>query len=191
MNLKTHTLAFAALLLLTACSGSDKTTNADSTAQGEQAQPTQIYTTKAQKENGTVHTPIGNYAFTTTLSAADSLPIVSTEYGNLYRDNIATLHITLDGANIINRTFTKQSFAQFVPKDQEGLALVSLIKDPDRPNELAFLATVGAPDDEERNFFVEITVNPNGNVTLAKTEPKETISDYDNLNIDPDTLGGV
>lgn len=172
------TTAAVALLLL-ACNGQQDNTSDNTTWQA----PTPIDTLLAldtRQEHNTIDVAGQQLTYTLTIAPDTLLPIVTNRDGQRYYDNTATLVISKDGTTLLNRTFHKDDFAQFVPTKEMPFSVLAGLTYDELGNEqhndaLRLIATVGDPDEANGvNFPVEIVVLPNGQLSLEQAEDIET-----------------
>ena len=125
------------------------------------------------------------------MAPSDSLPVVINLDGARYKDNIVNLSVTKDQQVILQQSFTKASFKNFVPEnDMSNCALVGFsynLNETADTTQLRFIATVGDPDETAGvNYSTEILVSPAGHITMQMAKDLETEPEYDNLNQDPE-----
>lgn len=118
------------------------------------------------------------YHFSYLLSAADSLPVISSYTGQRYYDNSVELTIKKEGETIVKKHFTKNSFKECVPsKELKKLSLVGFNyyqAKRDDHSKFYFVAMIGDPDDNDENFyFCEIQISESGNVHIQKAKTED------------------
>ena len=150
----------------------------------------EINATESRNIKGSVFT------YTIHMAPSDSLPIVVNLDGARYKDNIVKLSVTKDQQVILQRSFTKASFKNFVPEnDMSNCALVGFsynLNETTDSTQLRFIATVGDPDETAGvNYSTEILVSPAGHITMQMAKDLETEPEYDDLNQDPSEDQGV
>jgi hypothetical protein len=136
------------------------------------------------------------FTYTIHMAPSDSLPVVINLDGARYKDNIVNLSVTKDQQVILQQSFTKASFKNFVPEnDMSNCALVGFsynLNETADTTQLRFIATVGDPDETAGvNYSTEILVSPAGHITMQMAKDLETEPEYDNLNQDPSEDQGV
>ena len=100
----------------------------------------------------------------------ESLPVVTNEQGESFMDNRITLRLTQGGKVVLDKVFTKESFASLVnAKILKYAILEGLVLDGATPQGIVYAASVGYP---QTDLYVplRITVSSNGKISLAKEE---------------------
>ena len=98
----------------------------------------------------------------------DSLPVVINEQGDKFVDNSITLRITSGGKSIVDKVFTKESFASLV------------VYDKTTPQGIVYAASVCYPQ-SDLYIPLSITVSADGKISLAKEELLEDLHETDSI----------
>ena len=100
----------------------------------------------------------------------ESLPKVTNEQGEKFVDNRITLTLTCGGKTVLQRTFTKESFASLVDaKFMKYALLEGVVLDEPSQQGIVYAASVGYP---QSDLYVplRLTVTPDGKLTMSKDE---------------------
>lgn len=121
------------------------------------------------------------YSYVITRKANDSVPLIKGEGNELYADNYVKLVIKKNGNDFFNKTFTKNSFRNFMDRKfhanavLEGMAFDRIV-----PEGLRFASSVSYPaTDMFLPFF--IIVSRNGSVQIIKDESLDMIAGEDSI----------
>jgi hypothetical protein len=114
--------------------------------------------------------------------SSDELPQVRGDYSHnaIFFDNTASLRVMRGETVIYSKTFTKNSFSNFIEPDMmknsilEGLVFYHVID-----GGIQFAAAVGYPQDEEMFVPLRIKVMTDGQVKIDKDPLTDTASDAD------------
>lgn len=110
--------------------------------------------------------------------AVDSLPTVMSFSGLEYHDNGVELTLHSDSSKIFHKSFTKQSFKDFVPsKDLKKMSLTNFnyfsAKRND-PSKFHFLATISDPEESEAyGYYIDVQISKSGDLHLEKAQEKD------------------
>ena len=111
----------------------------------------------------------------------DSLPVVINEQGDKFVDNSITLRITSGGKSIVDKVFTKESFASLVDaKFMKHSILEGLVYDKTTPQGIVYAASVCYPQ-SDLYIPLSITVSADGKISLAKEELLEDLHETDSI----------
>lgn len=111
----------------------------------------------------------------------DSLPVVINEQGDKFVDNSITLRITSGGKSIVDKVFTKESFASLVDaKFMKHSILEGLVYDKTTPQGIVYAASVCYPQ-SDLYIPLSITVSADGKISLAKEELLEDLHKTDSI----------
>ena len=111
----------------------------------------------------------------------DSLPVVINEQGDKFVDNSITLRITSGGKSIVDKVFTKESFASLVDaKFMKHSILEGLVYDKTTPQGIVYAASVSSPQ-SDLYIPLSITVSADGKISLAKEELLEDLHETDSI----------
>jgi hypothetical protein len=111
----------------------------------------------------------------------DSLPIVKNEQGEKFVDNSITLRITCGGKQIVDRVFTKESFASLVDAGFMKYAILEgLVYDKTTPQGIMYAASICYP---QTDLYVplRLTVSADGKISMAKEELLEDVYEEDTV----------
>lgn len=110
-------------------------------------------------------------------TADKDLPVVSDADGNRYYDNRIKLTVSGPNGTLLNRTFGKADFAEYVNAryvQPSGSALLNIVFHEVRGGKAMFIATIGSPDERDDVYMpVELGVTKSGGVSMAKMEEIE------------------
>ena len=110
------------------------------------------------------------YSINVIRKADSQLPVVSDEQGVKYNDNRISLHIYTGGKELVNKDFTKQSFASYLePSFLQHSILEGLVFDKVTEYGLMFAASVSYPESDLYVPF-HVTVLPDGNLSIDKAD---------------------
>ncbi len=103
----------------------------------------------------------------------ESLPIVTNEQGEKFVDNHITLHITCGGKQVVDKVFTKESFASLIDaKFMKYAILEGLVFDRVTPQGMIYAASVCYPQ-SDLYVPIRLTVTAEGNISMTKEELME------------------
>ncbi len=107
------------------------------------------------------------YAYTIHREAVDSLPTVQDEDGTVYADNSYHLTIRRDGQPLLDRHFTKRTFASYLSAEmrQRGI-LDGMMQDGSLPG-LAFAISVSLPQSDMLEPLL-LKVDANGGIAIER-----------------------
>lgn len=175
-------LLFVLLLAVTACQKQRPSS--------QQAASVSEYATDAAAGDGVQR--MYDYHFQDTLSlrghqyiysidrhAVDSLPRVKDVDGLVYADNAYHLSIRCDGQTLLNRHFTKGSFASYLSEDmlRNGI-LDGMVYDASVDAEMAFAISVSFPQTDMLEPLL-LRVDRNGGISIERDQRSE--NDFDDL----------
>lgn len=105
----------------------------------------------------------------------EKLPLVTNEQGETFVDNSITLQITTGGKSIVDKVFTKQSFAALVDRNFLKHAILErVVYDRNTSAGMVYAASLCYP---QSDLYVplSITVSADGKIALAKEDLLEDI----------------
>jgi hypothetical protein len=144
---------------------------------------------------GTITVNGAEYKYSYLFTPSDSLPIVKNSAERKYYDNSLKLTISKGDETIFSKTFTKNSFKEFIPDElYSTIVLMGFnfnYNMEEKKDNFYFVASIGDPDDEEFHIPIDITITPQKEVKLKKFVDTESGSQSEGMNVDPDTEGGV
>ena len=112
----------------------------------------------------------------------ENLPIVKNDQGEKFIDNRITLRITCAGKQIVDKVFTKESFASLVDaKFMKYAILVGLVYDKVTPQGFVYAASICYP---QSDLYVplRLTVTVDGKISMAKEELMQELYETDSIN---------
>lgn len=176
-----YIVAGVAVLLFAACSSQKKNDKdiqvlmQDSTAmsapQRMQVSDTKVTITYKGKE----------YHSSVVRRPDESLSIVKNEQGEKFVDNSITLRITCGGKQIVDKVFTKESFASLVDANfMKHSILEGLVYDKTTPQGIIYAASICYP---QTDLYVplRLTVSADGKISMAKEELLEDLYETDSI----------
>lgn len=105
----------------------------------------------------------------------EGLPMVTNEEGEKFVDNSITLRITVGGKAIVDKVFTKESFASLVDaKFLKHSILEGLVYDKNTDKGMVYAASICYPQ-SDLYIPLSITVTADGKLSIAKEELLEEI----------------
>ena len=111
----------------------------------------------------------------------ESLPIVKNEQGEKFVDNRITLRLTSGGKQVVDRVFTKESFASLVDaKFMKYAILEGLVYDQTTPQGIIYAASVCYPQ-SDLYVPIKLTITADGKISMTQDEMME---DYQTDSID-------
>ncbi len=106
--------------------------------------------------------------------ADSTLQMVKDAEGADYLDNRIRLCIAVDGAEKMNRSFTKHSFESYMAAaDVPRCMLHGIAFDEERDGVLVFGAQVGNPD-EDVNYYFVVKVDKDGGIVISRDYQPDT-----------------
>lgn len=188
--------ALGGMMLLASCKGKSENGQQDDSLWVAPQQTNAILDLGVMERNDTITVRGKLYHYSYRFAPVDSLPVIVNPDGTRYHDNVVQLTVRRDSTVVLQRRFTKHSFASMVPRDElPDLALAGFsynLNHLDDHSQLRFIATVGDPDETSGiNYPVEIRISSDGTYSLHTVEDFETESLFDDLNLDPTEDMGV
>jgi len=114
--------------------------------------------------------------------SSDELPQVRGDYSHnaIFFDNTASLRVMRGETVLYSKTFTKNSFSNFIEPDMmKNSILEGLVFDHVIEGGIQFAAAVGYPQDDEMFVPIRIKVMTDGQVKIDKDPMNDTASDAD------------
>ncbi|MBQ7494517.1 MAG: DUF4738 domain-containing protein [Bacteroidaceae bacterium] len=112
------------------------------------------------------------YAYSIHREAADSLPTVKDDDGTVYADNAYHLIVRRDGKQLLDRHFTKRSFARYLSADmREKGILDGMMRDGALPG-LAFAISVSLPQSDMLEPLL-LKVDATGGISIERDQRSE------------------
>jgi hypothetical protein len=177
-----YMLACASVIFFTACSSKDKsekegvqTLMQDSTeiAAPQRMQVSDVKTTFTYKGK--------EYQSSVTRRPDETLPIVKNEQGEKFIDNRITLRLTSGGKQVVDKVFTKESFASLVDATFMKYAILEgLVYDQTTPQGIIYAASVCYPQ-SDLYVPIRLTITADGKISMTQDELME---DYQTDSID-------
>lgn len=178
---KLYFLLIIGLMCMSGCGGK-KVTSADTEQMMFQIDSIDKVTGVQRMQVSRVNQPITSngkkYNLFIDRSPSDSLPVVNTDLGS-FADNRIVVRITREnGTKVFSKTFTKQSFADFVRADNlRHFILEGMVFDEEKTEtskNIILAASVSYPMTDLYIPF-SITITPEGKMSIAKNEDMEDI----------------
>ncbi len=111
----------------------------------------------------------------------ESLPMVKDADGINHVDNRITLRITCEGRDLLDRSFTKESFASLVDRDFLNHAILEgLVYNRSTSGEMLFAASVCYPQ-SDLYVPIRISVSADGRLSMTKEDVMEEDLPYDDM----------
>lgn len=105
----------------------------------------------------------------------ESLPVVTVEEGEKFYDNRITLRLTCGGRQVVDKVFTKESFASLVDaRFMKYAVLEGLVYDETTVQGIIYAASVGYPQ-SDLYVPIRLTITPDGKISMAKEELMEEV----------------
>ena len=180
------TLSFLAALALTACTGRGSATT-EAAPQGEFMVPSGasdgIQRMTPYHYEGTYEVGEHRYSYTIHREAVDSLPTVKDDDGTVYADNSYHLTVQRDGQPLLDRHFTKRSFASYLSAEmrQKGI-LDGMMQDASLPG-LAFAVSVSLPQSDMLEPLL-LKVDAAGGIVIERDQRSENDFEEDGTDAD-------
>ena len=152
-----YMLACVSVLFLSACSSKSK--------DGSDMQVSDVKTTFTYKGK--------EYRSSVVRQPDESLPVVTDEQGGKFIDNRITLRIMSGGKQVVDKVFTKESFASLVDaRFMKYAILEGLVFDQTTPGGMIYAASVCYPQ-SDLYVPIRLTITADGNISMAKEELME------------------
>lgn len=171
-----YMLACVSVLFLSACSSQSKSEKKDvqalmqDSAKAAGPQRMQVSDVKA-----TFNYQGKEYQSSVLRQPDESLPMVKNEQGEKFVDNRITLRLTCGGKQIVDKVFTKESFASLVDaKFMQYAILEGLVYDQTTPQGIIYAASVCYPQ-SDLYLPIRLTITSDGKISMAK---EELMDDY-------------
>ena len=111
----------------------------------------------------------------------NQLPIVENEEGEKFVDNLVTLHITCNGKQLVDKVFTKESFAFLVSgKFLKYALLEGLVFDQVTSQGILYAASVCYPQ-SDLYVPIRLVVTADGKISMTKEELMEEYLPTDSI----------
>jgi len=105
----------------------------------------------------------------------ESLPVVAVEEGEKFYDNRITLRLSCGGKQVVDKVFTKESFASLVDaRFMKYAVLEGLVYDETTAQGIIYAASVGYPQ-SDLYVPIRLTITPDGKISMAKEELMEEV----------------
>ncbi len=171
-----YMLACVSVIFLSACSSQNKSEKNDAqalmqdSAKAAGPQRMQVSDVKA-----TFNYQGKEYQSSVLRQPDESLPMVKNEQGEKFVDNRITLRLTCGGKQIVDKVFTKESFASLVDaKFMQYAILEGLVYDQTTPQGIIYAASVCYPQ-SDLYLPIRLTITSDGKISMAK---EELMDDY-------------
>lgn len=168
-----YLLAYASVIFLSACSSKSKDGNdmqvlmKDSTelAGPQRMQVSDVKATFTYKGK--------DYQSSVVRKPDESLPVVTNEQGEKFVDNRITLRITSGGKTVVDKVFSKESFASLIDaRFMKYATLEGLVFDQTTPQGMIYAASVCYPQ-SDLYVPVKLTITADGKISMAKEDLME------------------
>ncbi len=170
------------LLLLAACSGSDKKVQTETeVATPQQDAASVVHRLPRLHVQDTCHANGNAYSWEIDRMAVDSLGIVQDDMGYRYVDNSVKLQVYRNGSVLFAKTFHKADFAHLLSKDFLSKSILDgcrFIQVED--GIISFALAVSYPDSDMSQPF-RLTIAPDGSTALQKSNEVEDVYLPDSL----------
>lgn len=182
MNTLFYMLACASVIFLSACSSQNKDEKKDrqvlmqDSIKAAGPQRMQVSDVKAS-----FNYQGKEYKSSVLRQPDENLPIIRNKQGEKFVDNRITLRLTCGGKEVVERVFTKESFASLVDaKFMQYAILEGLVYDQTTPQGIIFAASVCYPQ-SDLYIPIRLTIASDGKIAMTREEMME---DYqtDSLN---------
>lgn len=168
--------------MLAACGGKKTDTEASQQDSLEATMKSnEPYADPAQTNEYEAHLGGKTYKITISRAADKNQPIVTDELGKKFYDNRVNVVITCDGADFFNKSYTKDSFSEFLTSktDRQGTVLLGMAYDSEKSTAQAIHlgAQVGQVGIEEGPAFsIEVPLN-GGASSIVRDANQDTTGD--------------
>lgn len=169
-----YTLAWVSLILFSSCSSKSKDGNDLQVLMQDTVATTTLPQRMQVSDVKTAFTFKGKeYHSSVVRRPDDSLPVVTDEQGAKFVDNHIALRITCGGKVVVDRIFTKDSFASLVDaKFLKHAILEGLVFDKATTQGMIYAASVCYPQ-SDLYIPIRLTVNADGKISMVKEELME------------------
>lgn len=169
------------VISLAACSSKKSEGQASDNDTTTTVSPSKPYADPAHTNDYTARLGGTDYTITISRAADTSLPVVTDEQGNKFYDNRVTVQVKRGSEVVLNQTFTKENFSDFLTTDAErqGTVLLGMAYDSGKSDAhtLRLGAQIGQVGIEEGPaFIVEIPLN-GGAVSILRDANQDTTGD--------------
>ena len=121
------------------------------------------------------------YHSTISRTPDEQLPLVTSEMGDTYVDNKIVLRLTRGGEEVVNTTFTKNSFASYVSPDFLSKSILEgMVYNKTTPQGIVFAASICYPQTDPY-IPLSITISANGKMVIEKVEVLEDDYETDSI----------
>lgn len=176
-----YTLACASIISLAACSSQDKNKKED--LQTLQQDSTEVSAPQRMQVSDikTAFTYKGKEYQSSVLRIPDeTLPIVKNEQGEKFVDNRITLRISCEGKQLVDKVFTKESFASLIDAEfMKNSILEGLVYDKTAPEGMIYAASICYPQ-SDLYVPIRLVVTTDGKISMTK---EELMEDYQTTSI--------
>ncbi|TCO96054.1 uncharacterized protein DUF4738 [Bacteroides heparinolyticus] len=176
-----YTLACASIISLAACSSQDKNKKED--LQTLQQNSTEVSAPQRMQVSDikTAFTYKGKEYQSSVLRIPDeTLPIVKNEQGEKFVDNRITLRISCEGKQLVDKAFTKESFASLIDAEfMKNSILEGLVYDKTTPEGMIYAASICYPQ-SDLYVPIRLVVTTDGKISMTK---EELMEDYQTTSI--------
>lgn len=111
----------------------------------------------------------------------ESLPVVVNEQGEKFVDNRITLRITCGNRQVVDKVFTKESFASLVDaRFLKHAVLEGLVFDKTAPGGLIYAASICYPQ-TDLYIPLRLTISTDGKISITRDELLEDVYETDSV----------
>lgn len=169
-----YMLACVSVIFLSACSSQNKKEKDDAQAlMQDSAKAAGPQRMQASDVKATFKYQGKEYQSSVMRQPDESLPIVKNGQGEKFVDNRITLRLTCGGKQIVDKVFTKESFASLVDaKFMQYAILEGLVYDQTTPQGIIYAASVCYPQ-SDLYVPIRLTITSDGKISMAKEELME------------------
>jgi len=183
-------MIIGAIVGLCSCTGQQTSQTTSDSIPDHQLSKNDIHKMSAYYLDGEVEVDGLKYQYEIAFDNDTQQPVVTTEEGYQYYDNVVRLIISRGTATIYEHTFTKASFEQLVPAaDYQRSVLAGFnfnYMQQDRHDRFYFIAVIGDPDEtSDINYSVGLAIDKDGHVSKSIVHSVDTEPMTNGLNQDP------
>jgi len=178
-------MSVAVLTTVASCGEKKATTPTIITSDYEMPQLQPPIKMEAATEQQNVEWLERNYQITIDRAPVDSLPKVTDEYGQEYVANAIRLTITRpDGSEFFRRSFTKSSFAAYLPNDYKRDGILTDIRLYEKDGrQLTFFVCHNFPNGTDDELCIlELSIDSDGAIAIRRNEGYDMRGNWDNGN---------
>ncbi len=170
------------VILLASCSSSKKNADKDiMVATHDSIGADSVQRMQVSESKITISYKSKQYSSTVVRRPDLSLTVIQNDQGDRFADNRITLQLICEGRNLVNKTFTKESFSSLVDADfLKHAILEGLVYDKVTPQGIRYVASICYPQ-TDLYIPLSLTVSADGRISMAKEEMMEDLYDTDSI----------